>query len=240
MQNEKDEVIELNYHDVLFVASGIDKDGNPRSGGTIAIDKVLSEDETKTLENAPMDCVFQIHSEGGAVVLQCDFSGSQAHEQSRVLTVCQNYMDRKNQNPENGELLSVLVVPIPLQGNISILFQGLTYYTGIDLGKIKRVVLVFDNTLTQLFQTDDVDMKEIQMSVEAELNRQRMELENQISEAQEELKKVQNNNQYEEMIQSRYSGVKIKKDEENDGTQIDSAEETTEQKKGRGDDTWED
>lgn len=233
MKDEKNEIIELNYQDVLFVASGVDKAGNPKSGGTIAIDQIVSEDDTQTLANAPMDCEFQIYSEGGAVVLQCDFSGAQIHEQAKVLTICQDYLSRKNENPNNNEILSVLVVPIPLQGSISILFQGLTYFTGIDFGTVKRLILVFDNTLTQLFKTDDVDMKEIQGSIELELKRELESLDNQIFEAQEELRKLQNQNKYEAMVKERFSGIGEK--HEDPESQDDAEQETA---KERGESSW--
>ena len=233
---EKEAVIEINYQDILYIASGTDKDGSPLSGGTIAIDEIISDDETKTLENAPLDCVFAIHCEGGAVVLQCDFSGNQVHEQSKVLKICQNYIDRKNAEPTNNEVLNVVVVPLQLQGIITLFFQGLTYYTGVDLGNVKRVILVFDNLLTQVFQNPDVDIKEIQASVEAELSRQKAEIEHQIYEAQEELKKYNRDNPFEDMIQEQYSGSDALKDKD----MQKQGEHKERQHKGRGEDSWED
>lgn len=241
---DAEEIVDINYYDILAVASGLDNDGFPRSGATLTVEKVTQEDETQhIIDTAPMDCEFQIYSEGGAVVLQCDFTGQKVPEQRQILDICQRYMERKNDNLKNGEVLSIVLVPIPLQGNISLLFQGLTYYTGIDMGASRRLILVFDNLLTNVYQTDDIDMKEIQMTVEAEIKRQQDTLDQELYEAEQELKNLEAENQYAAMVKDKYTNMqpeKVQKKDENEDDEQQDTDNDKKKKKNRGDSLWED
>lgn len=238
MEEELD--LEMDLYDIFAVMSGKDKSGYNLTGGTIAIDEILPDkEEPDTIENAPMDCEFTVYCEGGAVVLQCDFEGQNLHEYKKVMEICDHYIKIKSENPSGNEVLSLVAVPIALDGQISILFQGLTYYTEIDLGAVKRIILVFDNTLTQTFYDESVDLREIQLSVEAELSRQRADIEQQLMDAQEEYRKVTNNNPYEELIKESYSLDNIINDDNKSDNYIDEDSKVNE-KKRRSDDTWAD
>ena len=218
--SNKDSVVvddnNLTLADIYGLACGIDETEFPRGSGILSIDEVISETETNTISNAPLDCEFNIFCEGGAVVIQCDFIKGQEHELDAAIELCDMYINEKINNPDKQWILSLVLVPLELDGMINIVFMGITYYIQLTSEDTCRLVIVFDNTLTQIFGMEGVDIENIKASIEAEFLREERELEEEIYEAQMEYERLTKYNPFEDSIAAGYLSAEEEKNNTDD------------------------
>lgn len=206
--NSEQPVLNIKYDELLSVASGIMKDGNPASIATAVIDKIsLSGEQTADMQTIMQEAVIYLFHSGGCTVMQADFPKTAAFEFSRVIEILSAY----SQNSSDEEYLKthgfgVFVVPMALYGQVSIVYQDVVYFTGFDLPNMeKRLIICFNDEVTEVICTgDEIDYAEIEQSVMADAQREHDKIEQEIRQVQAELEKEQNENPYQKMIQEKY------------------------------------
>lgn len=197
--------VDVTFAEIYSLACGMDNELNfPRGSGILSIDAIISENETRTISNAPLDCEFNIFCEGGAIVIQCDFIKGQEHELDAAVELCDEYINGKTNDPDKQWILSMILVPLALDGVINIAFMGLTYYIRLSDNDTYRLVLVFDNTLTQIFGIEGEDIAGIKASIEAEFLREERRLDDEIYEAQLEYEKLARYNPFADSVINDY------------------------------------
>lgn len=110
----------------------------------------------------------------------------------------------KTNDPDKQWILSMILVPLALDGVINIAFMGLTYYIRLSDNDTYRLVLVFDNTLTQIFGIEGEDIAGIKASIEAEFLREERRLDDEIYEAQLEYEKLARYNPFADSVINDY------------------------------------
>ncbi len=196
-------ITEISPEELLAISSGKDAEKRfYRSTGDISINEIISKEEVKTISNAPLNCEFNFFCEGGAIVVQCDFEKEYIYQSTVLMNICKEHVTDKQNNPNSNTVLSVMIFPILLRGDVYFTLMGLTYFCGIDLGMTKRVVLVFDNTLTQVYADNNIDFETLQLEVDAELRQEETEIEKEIYEVEQEIKETEKEIRLTKMTQS--------------------------------------
>ncbi len=235
MTENTEESIEITPQELLAIASGkSENEGFYRSTGNIQLDEYISEEEINTIESSYLNCEFNFYCEGGAIVVECDFENEFIHQASKLLELCSNYVNEKRNNPDSSLNLTLLIVPLLLRGDLTFILMGLTYYAGIDGGATKRVILVFDNTLTNVISAEGVDYKEMQIEIESELTREEAALDKEIYETEKAIKEIENNSIFNNTINDTFNApLNIDTLQQ----QLEEKEEIEEERR-RSDDAW--
>ena len=200
-ENNQEEIT-LDYHDILQIASGTDEDGNPNASAIIAIDEIEAEDQISQVINAAFEkAVIDIFASGGCVVVQADFAAESRFAYERSITVASQWMENMDSEDYKNRLLSLVVVPMPLGGTIYLVFRGLVYFMATDIDRqTSRLILCFDNAMTQIISDDDIDINEISELVQLELAQQEKEVDLEDMAAQEEYEKAKQEAEYQEFV----------------------------------------
>ena len=196
------EEVTLDYNDILQIASGIDEDGNPNASAIIAIDEIESEDQISQIINAAFEkAVIDIFANGGCVVVQADFAAESRFAYERAITVASQWMENMDSEDYKNRLLSLVVVPMPLGGAIYLVFRGLVYFMATDIDRqTSRLVLCFDNAMTQIISDEDIDINEVSELIQLELAQQEKEVDLEYMAAQEEYEKAKQEAEYQEFV----------------------------------------
>ncbi len=205
--------IELSYGDVVRIASGTNELGAPNSGAILSIDQIISEDKVNNIQNVIFkDAEINIFTSGGCVVVESLFPMDSTLEYNRAIDVCSDWLMKVyREENENNEVLTLTVAPIDLEGQIVIMFDGLVYFNGHNCqNHKKKLVLCFDNDMTNVFQADDIDYMELVKEVEHELQKEEQEMDEKIEELREEARLLNSEqNLYEKHIQEKYGNIDI-------------------------------
>ena len=216
-----EEIIEVEFQDILRISSGLDESGNPRSAGTLSILEVngleniqteedadkLSEKDVKTIKEVTISTsAINLFVSGGCAIVDIDLPLQSAFEYRSIVSICKNWLDNINNEKYDNQLLSFTLVPLLLQGQISIVFHNLTYYSGISNDNGYKIILAFDNNVTDCYEIDGIDYKAIKAAVANEIKLEDEALEKEIMEAEEEIKKLEReNNPYLDTINEQYN-----------------------------------
>jgi hypothetical protein len=220
--------IELHIDEILSMACGRDEAGMPNSTAVLAVNRIESADKGHTLSQIIIsNADFQLYISGGAATIQIDFKKPETFEYKRAITICSEWMQNLD-NPEFDNLhLSLTVVPTILYGEIFLMFTNLVYFTGIPTDDGNRLVLVFDNNASEVFNTDEIDYQALTAAVELEMRQEEEELENQALAIQQELEEARQVNPYADAVQERMRDaanglMSDEEDDEDDGEDDDS------------------
>ena len=100
-----------------------------------------------------------------------------------------------------NRLLSLVVVPMPLGGAIYLVFRGLVYFMATDIDRqTSRLVLCFDNAMTQIISDEDIDINEVSELIQLELTQQEKEVDLEYMAAKEEYEKAKQEAEYQEFV----------------------------------------
>lgn len=203
-------IVEIDFQDVIRIASGVDDAGNPNSSVSLAIYK-LGEREDDILteqEVAFSNAVTSIFASGGCIVVQVDFPSSCKFESRRATQIAAEWMGNMNSEAYKNKFLSLVIVPLQLFGQIYISLSELVYFSAFYVAKDEtRLILCFDNTSTQCYETGDIDLESIQSQVDQELRDEEQALDDEAYDIEQQIKKLQEYNPYEEEIRRKYSSV---------------------------------
>jgi hypothetical protein len=202
--DEEENTLNVTLDDILNIASGVDEDGYPFSSATISIENDNTENRTfrpKTVDITMGE--FNFYIDGGCAVMQIDFPHRGMSEYKKVMHICKDWTENKYNNYSEDVMMSTLVVPRLLKGQIVFMFQDLVYYTGIVLDNLERIILCFDNTQSNVIENENINYEEIERTVEDELRKEEEELDRQYFEVKKELEEAENVNYYEENIKEK-------------------------------------
>lgn len=201
---------ELTYDEILGVISGRDEVGAPNSAATLSIDEIISERDVKSINNVIFDnAEITIYTYGGCAVLEVDFPYNSLPSYKRAMALCQEWFNEIEDKEHDNRILSLTLVPLRLLGKIFLLFRNLVYYTGNSTSNGSRLILCFDNNVTNILETEDINYREIFASVEAELTKREEDVDEQILQIEEETRKIKEENVYEKNIQDKYGKMDI-------------------------------
>lgn len=185
MKNKK---IELTWQNITEVASGKGSSGLPRSAATLAIDQVISDNETTPVQEVFLDsAIINIHSSGGAAVVVADFPYEKRGFYRKSKSIAENWLKDINL-PSEKEQLSLCITPLALEGQVFLFYTQLMFVDGYEYKGNCRLILGFDNTATFAIETEDIDYNKIQVKIAEELRYYEDQIDSDISEALEEEK----------------------------------------------------
>lgn len=208
VMDNTDNQLNINYEDLLLVSSGVDDEGVPVSLATITIDKVVGDDEqygekTITLDKAVMNFFYS----GGCLVIQADFASDGGYEYARAVAIMQEFLENANDAEYiNNHFFGVVVVPMFLAGQVTIVMQDLVYFTGMDLpDNEKRLIMCFNDLESQVvYAGESVDMKEIENSLRAQIERQIARMDDEIAAINKEIEEANNYNPYQQSLKEQF------------------------------------
>lgn len=231
--DEEENTLNISIDDILNIASGVDEQGFPLSSAVVSIKKDNEENSCSSKgKTANIDTgEFNFYIDGGCAVVQIDFPQRGMNEFKSLVKICKDWTSNKSSEKYNDDMLTTLVVPRLLKGQIVFLFQDLVYFTSIILDKSERIILCFDNTLSSVIENEGINYEEIEQAVEDELRKEEEELDREYFEVKKELEEAENRNYYEEDLKERMNIDYTKKSEDQDE---DNDEKTNKIKKKYG------
>lgn len=183
---------QVSWLDLLTIASGADMDDLPRSAGTLAIDRIVSETEAVTDEELFLEMgVFSIHSSGGAAVVTVDFPSDKTFVYRKAKRMCENWLNHLNDESSENNQLSLCIVPYALEGQLVVVYNQLIFVDGYESERNQhRLILTFDNNATTALETEDIDYNAIQLRITEELRAYEQQIDEQIAQLIEEEKNL--------------------------------------------------
>ena len=124
-----------------------------------------------------------------------------------------------------GKLFTGIAVPNLLLGQITMVFQELVYYLGVEGEDFFRIMLCFDNNKSDMLETSDIDYSEIRKLVIEEMTEEQRLLDQEFDKAQyelEEAEKAEREAYYENNIKPLYDRQNEEVDENNNEEQKES------------------
>lgn len=211
---------EITYADIIKLINGSDENGAPYSSACLAVDKIISDDETQTLSNVILKSAeINAYTEGGCCVIEAIFPPNATFERRKAYEICMEWLNQNdnenlNENDDSYNVLSLLVSPLRLCGNLHMLFSNLVYCTDITLeDKRHKLIMCFDNLVTEVYQTEDIDYEALILQVEQELQYQEDETNRRIQEMKDETKQIEEEqNLYAQHIKKQYENFEIEKE----------------------------
>ncbi len=202
-ENLKDD-IEITFSDIIKIADGIGVDGRTKSTGSLNINEIdgfkdmtqeelenIDESKVKTVKQIILtQSVFNIYVSGGCAVLDIDIPVQSGLEYRSVMDACSGWFNRANDSKYDNQFLSFTLVPLLLGGQITIVFQELVYYSGIQTDEGFKVILCFDGNLTNCVQLEGVDVKSINMAIAEEIRLEEEQLDMEIAKVQAEVDRL--------------------------------------------------
>lgn len=190
MENVEFEKLE----DVLKIASGRDKYGSPRAGGSLLIGKTSDSENPMIIDESELlNVSFDIKMNGFCTVVIADFPLEASVDYKKAMSMIESY----ELGLAEDEVLLLQIVPLVLCGNISLVYQDLVHAEGyLHPDGFYRIVFSFDTFRAAVGIADDVDYKEIEYAIEMEMKRIHDKYDQQIAEAEDELKETENQNPF--------------------------------------------
>lgn len=209
------EEVELNFDDLLILSTGKDENGIPNSTAILSIEELVDGEKLKRRKEVVIDeGSFGYAIEGGCAVIEIVFDKQNTNQYKRVCDICDAWITNADSKEYENRLISLVIMPRVVEGQLVINLEGLVYYLGIAESDESRVILCFDNNRTNIFETD-IDYKEIQKQVELEIYSEEKELDIKIAETENEIKRLEEENYYDQNI-SNIVDIDFKNDVNND------------------------
>lgn len=193
----KEEIVELSWQDVIKIANGTDDEGLPRSSAILGLDQIISEKETKKIDECFMELgVIHVYSSGGAATVTIDFPSNQLFAYRKCKKMCEDWLSDTEDESKINQQLSLCVAPYALEGQIFIFFNQLVFADGYENEKrAGRMILTFDNNATVASEVEGINYQKIKHDIEEELRYQEQALKDEVNALiaeEEKLKKQEN------------------------------------------------
>ena len=189
------------------LCSGTEEGGLPNSFGVLQIDTVTEEMETVPYASVAFgNPAINIYAAGGCVVITADFERHNMFEYRRARDILGEWTENQGSPEFNNKLLSLVVSPVLLNGEIMIIFHELVFAQGVAIEDgVCRLIMAFDGNQTQNIMSTNIKLDELKTTVEAEIARREAEARAAMEAAQQEAEdedKVAN--PYEQAIEETY------------------------------------
>lgn len=185
-----DNTMTLTVGDILETAKGTDPDGSPRSAASLSIDLVDGSHADCLREEVLEQAVFGLAISGGAAVVTADFPAISRGAYTRCLELSRDYLGHLKDPAHDREVLSLILVPFLLEGQVILHFTQLVFCDGYEKEGTLRLILAFDNQACGLLETDQIDYETIHREIDLELKRYEEDIDADIEEALEEEKEA--------------------------------------------------
>ena len=195
----------LTTNQVLQLCSGTDADGEPNAFAVLTVDTVTEDTDTIPYASVAFgNPVLNLYGSGGCVVVTADFTAGGTFEFRRARDILAEWFDKKNTPEFKNRLLSLVISPVLLNGQLVTIYHEAVYAQGIQLDAITyRLIIAFDNTETQELIASDIRLDELKTQVTNELARREAEAK---AAAQTAVEEAENDyNAYEEAIRREYA-----------------------------------
>ena len=176
----------LTIEEILEAAKGTDPDGSPRSAASLSVDRVDGSHAECLREEMLEQAVFTLFISGGAAAVTADFPALSRGAYTRCLELCRGYLEQLRDPAHDREVLSLILVPFLLEGQVVLHFTQLVFCDGYEKDGVLRLILVFDNQACGLLETDQIDYEAIHREIDLELKRYEEEIDADIEQALEE------------------------------------------------------
>lgn len=188
-------LMELNWNDVIKIASGKDEDGIPRSGATLAVDKIIENNKLEKVKEVFLrDAVITCTLRGGVAAITMDFQQLSHIAFDQSVKISREWLENLDNSEFDDQKLTLTLVPYSLCGQVIVIFDGLSFMDSYSFTKDNktyyRLILVFDNQYTSGLVTDEIDYRQIQQKIAHDLERYEEQLDAELHEALEEERKA--------------------------------------------------
>lgn len=190
---ENGEEVMLSFEEIINAASGLSEDGSPATAGRIMISEAIDEENVKNdAESDFSGAVIDFFASGGCMVLQADFEKNKTRTLEQILDICAEYMQNSGNEEwlEKKDLIAVMI-PLAFYGDIAIILRDLVYFTAFNVDNGMRLIMCFNNIMTELVENDDIDYNELVARVRANEDREEEDLRDQIAAAEQEIKELE-------------------------------------------------
>lgn len=190
---ENGEEVMLSFEEIINTASGLSEDGSPATAGRIMISEAIDEENVKNdAESDFSGAVIDFFASGGCMVLQADFEKNKTRTLEQILNICAEYMQNSGNEEwlEKKDLVTVMI-PLAFYGDIAIILRDLVYFTAFNVDNGMRLIMCFNNIMTELVENDDIDYNELVARVRATEDREEEDLRDQIVATEQEIKELE-------------------------------------------------
>lgn len=221
-----DNTLTLTVEDILETAKGTDPDGSPRSAASLSVDLVDGSHADCLREEVLEQAVFGLSISGGAAVITADFPALSRGAYTRCLELCRDYLGQLKDPAHDREVLSLILVPFLLEGQVVLHFTQLVFCDGYEKEGALRLILAFDNQACGILETDQIDYEAIHREIDLELRRYEEEIDADIEQALEEEKEAKRQeNQIDRDMKERLRHPLAQQEQERDPAKQRESEE---------------
>lgn len=209
---EEIEEVELQFEDLIILATGMGENDVPNSTALLTIEELTDKESLSKIKEVIIDeGSFAYAINGGCAVVEIIFKKQNTFQYKKTCDICETWIENSNNKEYENKIISLTVMPTIVKGEIVISFENLVYYLGIRDKDENRIIMCFDNNLTNIFETG-LDYQNIKKQVELEDLNEERELDEKIFQTEEEIKKLEDEIFYEEHIANMLENEPEKKE----------------------------
>ena len=194
--------VTITFQELIQIMNGVDENNNPLTAASLTEERPLKNNKSfETINSISFEGgVFKINASGGCIVVEVEFPKTMIYKYTQIIRECQSWFDNINNPKYDNRILTLTLVPLIAQGQLTVLLDNLVYFFGVKLDKTEKVILCFDNNKTQIYQTEDINFAQIKVNVDKELKRQEDELNQELDDIEQEIKDIESKNVFDESI----------------------------------------
>ena len=184
----------ITFQELLQVMNGVDKNKNSLTAATLIEERPLKNQKAlETVRSINFDYgVFNINASGGCIVVDVTFPKKMLYVYNQIMQECSQWFANIDNPAFDDRVLRLTLIPIILEGQITVLLDNLVYFFGVKFDDCEKVILCFDNTKTSLYQSEGLNLSQIKADIDKEIKRQEEELDKKLEEVEKEIKDIEN------------------------------------------------
>ena len=184
----------ITFQELIQVMNGVDKNKNPLTAATLMEERPLKNQKAlETVRSINFDYgVFNINASGGCIVVDVTFPKKMLYIYNQIMQECSQWFANIDNPAFDDRVLRLTLIPIVLEGQITVLLDNLVYFFGVKFDDCEKVILCFDNTKTSLYQSEGLNLSQIKADIDKEIKRQEEELDKKLEEVENEIKDIEN------------------------------------------------
>lgn len=181
----------LKYEELYQIASGC-VDNYPASCGALAVDRIISEKESKVIGNVFFhDGEYNIYSKLGCVVVTIELPINRKFDVDQAMKILDEW-----KNNDEKDIVSLQVIPFSLDAEVTLIFQCLVFYDFYLKDNKYKIVLAFSNTESLLLVDENANVNSLTARMKEEIRTRENTLDEEIYELEDSIKELDGANSY--------------------------------------------
>jgi len=176
--------------------------------GALLTRNLVSKEEFKTIREVYLEeAAINIFSYGGATVIQADFTPDKKASFTHATNLCKEWMNCVPEDENKKDIINLILVPLLFEAKLQIVFTNLIYYDSQFNGGNLRLILVFDETATDVIQNEDINFEEIFIETEREVKSEIKKIEDENFALMKEIEEMEKSHDFENKVKADMQNI---------------------------------